>query len=369
MSGRRIALLIANDEFNDPNFQQLKAPELDATMLETLLKNPDLCDFYVKTLINKTSYEINQAIEEFYSDSTRTDLLLLYFSGHGIKDEEGKLYFVTKDTRRNRLRSTAIPSSLINEGMRESRSRQQLLILDCCFSGAFAKGMIPKSGNVIGSLIGSTERFQGRGRVILTASDAMQYAFEEDDLIQGSGVNSLFSSAIINGLSTFGADANNDGIITVDELYDYVDEFVTERTPDQRPNIWAYAVQGEIVIAAKPPTVTETEVLVPRPEKSIRPISSESKAIPPVAAPSIERVSEVLSDQEIDGKNINVEESPSNIPTSLIRFFTILGGLCFVLYPVMSGQSIWANALPIVGAALLVIAFLFNLIGKNLDSR
>jgi len=99
MSGRRLALLIANNEFVDPSFTQLKAPELDASVLESLLKNPDLCNFYVKTLANKTSYEINQAIEEFYADSTRSDLLLLFFSGHGIKDEEGKLYFVSKDTR------------------------------------------------------------------------------------------------------------------------------------------------------------------------------------------------------------------------------------------------------------------------------
>jgi hypothetical protein len=276
MIGRRLALLIANNEFIDTNFQQLKAPEHDASSLESLLKNPDLCNFYVKTLINKTSYEVNQAIEEFYADSTRTDLLLLYFSGHGIKDEEGKLYFVTKDTRRNRLRTTAIPSRLINEGMRESRSRRQLLILDCCYSGAFAKGMIAKAGNIIGSSIGSIERFQGRGRVILTASDAMQYAFEEESLIQGTGVHSIFSSAIIDGLSTFNADENKDGIITIDELYDYVDEYVTDRTPNQRPSIWAYEVQGEIVIATKPLILTETIIPTPQPEKMMEPEISDA---------------------------------------------------------------------------------------------
>ena len=275
MIGRRLALLIANNEFIDPSFQQLTAPEHDASTLESLLKNPDLCNFYVKTLINKTSYEVNQIIEEFYADSTRSDLLLLYFSGHGIKDEEGKLYFVTKDTRRNRLRTTAISSRLINEGMRGSRSRRQLLILDCCYSGAFAKGMIAKSGSIIGSSIGSIERFQGRGRVILTASDAMQYAFEENSRIQGTGVHSIFSSAIIDGLSTFRADENKDGIITIDELYDYVDEYVTYRTPDQRPSIWAYEVQGEMVIATKPQTLPETIIPTPQTEKKIEPVSSE----------------------------------------------------------------------------------------------
>jgi len=275
MIGRRLALLIANNEFTDPSFQQLTAPENDASTLESLLKNPDLCNFYVKTLSNKTSYEVNQTIEEFYADSTRSDLLLLYFSGHGIKDEEGKLYFVTKDTKRNRLRTTAISSRLINEGMRESRSRRQILILDCCFSGAFAKGMIAKAGNIIGSSIGSIERFQGRGRVILTASDAMQYAFEENNPIHGAGVNSIFTSAIIEGISTFRADENEDGIITIDELYDYVDEYVILRTPDQRPSIWAYEVQGEMVIATKPSILPEMTISTPQREITIEHTSND----------------------------------------------------------------------------------------------
>ena len=284
MSGRRLALLIANDEFDDPSFQQLNAPELDAATLESLLKNPDLCDFYVKTLYNKTSQEVNRAIEAFYTDSTRTDTLLLYFSGHGIKDEEGKLHFVTKDTERKYLNSTAIRSSDINEGMESSRSRQQILILDCCYSGAFAKGTIAKSEEIIGASVGSIERFKARGRVILTASDAMQYAFEEDGLFEGAGMHSLFTSAIIDGLNSFGAD----GIITIDELYDYVDEYVTERTPKQRPNIWALGVQGDIVFARKvpggdaPSPIQEKPVVrEPVPESIPRPPQEEVKPLKP----------------------------------------------------------------------------------------
>jgi uncharacterized caspase-like protein len=92
---------------------------------------------------------------------------LLYVSCHGIKDLNGILYFATSDTNRKLLRATAISANFVNEVMLESNSRRQVLLLDCCFSGAIARGM--KSGD---KDIHSNEQFQGRGRAVMTASDA-----------------------------------------------------------------------------------------------------------------------------------------------------------------------------------------------------
>ena len=65
--------------------------------------------------------------------------MLLYFSCHGIKDEDGQLYFAATNTRRKLLDATAISAHFENRVMFRSRSRKQLLLLDCCYSGAFAK--------------------------------------------------------------------------------------------------------------------------------------------------------------------------------------------------------------------------------------
>ena len=347
MSGRRLALLIANDEFDDPSFQQLKAPELDASTLESLLKNPDLCNFFVKTLYNKTSNEVNRAIEEFYTDSTRTDTLLLYFSGHGIKDEEGKLYFVTKDTERKYLNSTAIRSSDINEEMEGSRSRQQILIIDCCYSGAFAKGSITKSENIIGSSVGSIERFKARGRVILTASDAMQYAYEEEGLFEGTGTHSIFTSAIITGLKTYGADENNDGIITVDELYDYVDAYVTERTPKQRPNIWALGVQGDIIFAQKRPGGTQPSTR----KEVIEPSEPKPGLGPPSHKDEVQPSEPMRGRDEVQG-----------LLTFLKSFWGILTGISLffpVIATVINIQPIWTAVIP--EYQILILSMLINM--------
>ncbi|MCP4519582.1 MAG: SUMF1/EgtB/PvdO family nonheme iron enzyme, partial [Delftia sp.] len=201
---------------------------------------------------------VRQHVEDFFSERKRDDLLLCYFSGHGIKDEDGRLYFATPDTRRKRLRSTAIAATLVNDVMRSSRSRRQVLLLDCCYSGAFARGMIAKSDQGVGI----KERFEGRGRVVLTASDAMQYAFE-GDAIEGQGARSLFTRAVVDGLQTGQADLDGDGYVSLDELYEYAHERVVDETPQQRPAKWAFGVQGQIVIARNPHWVAKPAGLPP----------------------------------------------------------------------------------------------------------
>ena len=248
MANQRTALLIASYDYEDPDLTQLMAPEHDAEALGRVLADGSIGGFKVETLLNEGSYEVRQSLEEFFSDRKRDDLLLLYFSGHGIKDESGKLYFATRDTRRKRLRSTAISASFINELMGQSRSRKQILILDSCYSGAFARGMVVRAD----AEVGTGEFFkQGRGQVVLTASDAMQYAFEGDD-VKGQGVQSVFTKTMIKGLESGEADLDQDGDVSFDEFYNYVHDKVTERMPEQEPRKWAFDVQGDLVIARNP---------------------------------------------------------------------------------------------------------------------
>lgn len=65
------------------------------------------------------------------------DLILLYYSGHGLQDEYDHLYLCAHDTRSNLLLSTAISDAEINSVMRSSAAKTFVVILDCCYSGAF----------------------------------------------------------------------------------------------------------------------------------------------------------------------------------------------------------------------------------------
>jgi hypothetical protein len=246
MAERRVALIIASNRYEDEKLQQLIAPAQDAKALVRVLEDTSIGDFRVQMLLDEPSHKIRWEIEAFFRNRERSDLLLLYFSCHGIKDDRGRLYYATVDTRCELLRSTAVPSTFVNDVMYDSRSRRQVLILDCCYSGAFAKGLVAKTDKGIST----KERFEGRGRVVLTASDAMQYAFAGDKVV-GEGVQSVFTHHLVRGLETGEADLDGDGLVSLDELYDYVYRRVTDETP-QRPGKWALDVQGEIIVARNP---------------------------------------------------------------------------------------------------------------------
>jgi len=244
MSGK-FALIIANTEYTDPGLAKLAAPGKDAEEFARVLKSPDIAAFDdVNKLYNEDVFNVNLAIEDFFAHKKPDDLLVLYFSGHGVRDEYGSLHLAVKNTDRTRLRSTAIRSNFIREAMDYSRSNRQVLILDCCNSGAFAQGTKAEVGGSVGtaSAFGGT----GYGRVVLTASDSTQFAWEGDKVI-GETVNSLFTHFLVKGLEGE-ADRNGDGTITVDELYDYAYEQIVSRTPKQTPGKWSYKQQGEIVL-------------------------------------------------------------------------------------------------------------------------
>ncbi len=240
----RDALIIASAQYSDPLLCQLQAPQADATSLSEVLSNADIGGFQTKALIDRPSYEVAAAIEEFFLDRSLDDLLLLYFTGHGIKDADGRLYFATTNTKRNLLLATAVAASFVNDAMLRSRSRRQILILDCCHSGAFARGMVAKSD----SSVGTRDCFEGTGRIVLTASDATQYALEAEK-VTGSGVRSIFTEVLVAGLKSGEADTNCDGLISLDELFAYAEDQVRERTPSQKPMKWALGATGAMIIA------------------------------------------------------------------------------------------------------------------------
>lgn len=73
--GNRYALIIVNFEYD--NIPDLKAPEYDAKKLEEILSNPELGDFECTTLINKSSSEVLEEIEDFYDGKKQDNVLLL----------------------------------------------------------------------------------------------------------------------------------------------------------------------------------------------------------------------------------------------------------------------------------------------------
>jgi uncharacterized caspase-like protein len=109
--------------------EQLKGPAQDVEVLANVLSDPNIAGFDVDVLINQPHYVVGEKIGDFYQDPRRDDIALLYFTGHGLKDEEGRLYFAMKNTRRDRLLFTAIQANQIDEAIESCSSLQKVLIL------------------------------------------------------------------------------------------------------------------------------------------------------------------------------------------------------------------------------------------------
>ena len=178
MDDARSALIVASDDYTDPGLRRLRAPANDAQALAAVLRDPAIGGFEVRTLLNKPAHEVNLAVEEFFADRRPGDLLLLHFSCHGVKDEDGELYFAASNSVLRRLGATAVAAEFVNRRMNRSRSRRVVLLLDCCYSGAFERGLTARAG----AEMGIEQQFGGRGRAVITASSAMEYAFEGDEL-------------------------------------------------------------------------------------------------------------------------------------------------------------------------------------------
>ena len=251
MGGQRKALIVANDEYEHDGLRHLLAPAADADALGQVLGDPQIGDFDVQVVHNQPSHIVQARIEDVFSESRSDDVLLLHFSCHGLKSDSGELFFAARNTIPNRLGSTAVSADFVQRCMRTSRSRSIVLLLDCCYGGAFGQGVsVRASGDVnvldsfpAGKLGG------GRGRAVITASSAMEYAFEGDQLADDhSRRPSVFSAALVEGLATGEADRDEDGWVSLNELYDYVFDRVREQNPHQTPSR-NVEMQGELYLA------------------------------------------------------------------------------------------------------------------------
>nr|MDT0659051.1 chaperonin GroEL [Micromonospora sp. DSM 115978] len=242
----RYALLIAVGEYDDPSLHQLRAPAQDVHGLAAVLEDPGVGNFAVRTMQDPADSEVRREIEDLLTDRVNDDLVLLYFSCHGIVDPFHRLYFAASNTTLTRPASTAISRSFVNDQLEACRAAAKVLVLDCCFAGAFAEGFKAAPQGALDGQI-------GRGYVVISACDSYEYAFESDGLVESAPRGSIFTDVLLEGLATGAADLDGDGRISADELFRYVHDGVVRQRPDQKPKWSAYNAEPHIYLARVAP--------------------------------------------------------------------------------------------------------------------
>ncbi|MEH1974831.1 MAG: caspase family protein [Nostoc sp.] len=249
----KVALLIGISEY-EPGLNTLPGSVKDVDAMQRVLAHSEIGDFAeadITVLKNPKRQEMEDAIYTLFSDRKKDDLLLLYFSGHGIKDESGKLYLATRTTRKENgklVKPSAVGATFLHESINESRSQRQVIILDCCFSGAIAQGMTVKDDGALNL----KEQLGGKGRAILTSSSVIEYSFGSDGSENPGHENaglSTYTRYLVEGLEKGTADLNGDGWISVDELHEYTSAKVKEAAPAMTPKFFPVEEGHKILLA------------------------------------------------------------------------------------------------------------------------
>jgi hypothetical protein len=212
------ALLIGNWHYpEDPrNLPDLKGPVNDVSGLGRILSEQTISLFSpadITILTERASYEISAALEELFTTAMRHDVLLIYYSGHGITADNGSLLLCGRDTRIDRKLATTVSAETITRMIDQSAAAATIIVLDCCYAGAF------KSGDVASEL-------GGRGRYVLAATRSRDRA---PDAEHGTGF-SRFTAHLLRGLEGAAA-APGSPYVTISDLYQYVRRKMSEDGP------------------------------------------------------------------------------------------------------------------------------------------
>ena len=246
----KLALLIGVSEYQ--GLPPLPGSVLDVDALREVLVHPEMGGFAetdVFILKNPQRQEMEDQIYRLFANRSRDDLLLFYFSGHGARDERGQLYLANSNTRKDNgqlVDPTAVAATYLQNKINSSKSQRQVIILDCCFSGAIAQGMTIKDDGVVdvNAYLG------GKGRAILTSSTATEYSLGSDTT-EETGL-SVYTRYLIEGIKTGAADTDNDGYIGVDELHEYAARCVKEAAPAMTPKFYPMEEGYKIILAKSP---------------------------------------------------------------------------------------------------------------------
>ena len=188
----------------------LRLPTNDAKTMKWLYKKNQDSKVCLLTNSDATLTNVKEALRQLASLATADDIVVMFFSGHGVKGGfvcyDGYLYYKE-----------------IYSLLGACKSKNKMVFADACFSGAMRQGKkhgnpaTPKKSNVM----------------LFLSCRTNEMSIETPRMANG-----FFTHALQNGLRGK-ADANRDRTITAKELFTYVSRSVCQLSSNrQHPVMW-----------------------------------------------------------------------------------------------------------------------------------
>ena len=246
---RSYALVIGISHYQSlPPEGQLEFPQRDAEAIYTTLISAEGGQFppeNVHRLIGPqaTLANIRKELETWLPSVTKDDdRALIYFAGHGFVSG-GKAYLAPYDIDRSNIPGTSYPMESLGKviGTR-IKGKWKVLLTDACHSGA----IVPEADR---AQVNQSLLDLNRSLFSLTASRDREQSFES---ARWGGGHGIFTYYLIKGMEGE-ADTSGDGVVSADELAEYVHNNVREATQQkQNPTSERGSFDPSMVLAYNP---------------------------------------------------------------------------------------------------------------------
>jgi len=205
------------------------------TLISSGFKKENILLLTDKTERKPTLRNIKWALGTFLARSAhKDDLVMIYFAGHGASevDQRGierdglSKYLVPVDADPDDLYSTALPMDEMQNVLARIEAERITVFLDACYSGAAGGRTFAstKTRAVTVDDIFLDRLTRSKGRAIVTASRPSELSIELAELGHG-----IFTYYLVRGLEGY-ADNNRDGIVSLQELYEYLAQEVSRKS-------------------------------------------------------------------------------------------------------------------------------------------
>jgi hypothetical protein len=321
----RYALLVFNEAMapRGTKWQSLDAKLLEAfeSKIKRILNCPheDYDKFKIDIAFSLTSKTAKEKIERFFSRKyEEEDLVLFYYLGHALKDEERPIAFLFKDSfeKKSKDKSIYSPDIKINKTLsiadleaqiKNTSAKKIILILDCCYSGVAAEEIkLTVAGKSIFIMSSVTD---ANVAVVHTQGDI------------GSGA---FSLGFLDGIDSGQAAKELTGRITIGDAFSYARKWVIEKYPFQQPKTY-----GDIALADEP-IYYETDSFIEGRLQHLSPISVYNKIgkllelIGETAQKNMGEYYSMIMKKKPDELHVKLRNKDGKIETRILSFQTFI---------------------------------------------
>ncbi len=192
-------IAVGVDTYSDPTLRNLDGPKKDIKAIRRLLVEDKRTALFKQkqffSIINPTSEILRTQIDQ-YADarSANGDVLIFYFSGHGVSIGSDDFGFCTTDTRINLINYSALPLSVIkfSELLRTFMIAKiyPIIIIDSCFSGIVGKNPLINPIRAFDEIKESTAR--------VTSNYFLLCSCSEEETVKDTKFGGVFSRILVD---------------------------------------------------------------------------------------------------------------------------------------------------------------------------